>query len=205
MSGAQPTRDEVWAVVPMKSFARGKSRLQAALDDASRAALAREMFAHVLSVVRATPELSGVLVVSDGDDVAALSTQLGAHVLRDPPDRPTTLARVVDSALAQLQSRGAAGALVLMGDLPRIEVADVQQLLAALRDSDVVLAPDRSGQCTNALGLQLAHVHPTSFGQPDSFAQHQRRASELGLRVSVIHNVRIGFDVDTRAELEERG
>ncbi len=191
-----------WAVVPVKSFARGKSRLQNTLDAHSRAALARTMFEHVVDVLLRTPELAGVLVATDGDEVIELSQRLGARVLRDSRHEPRSLGRVVDAALDNLHSQGAALALVVMADLPRIQTADVQLLLSAATDADLVLAADQTGRCTNALVVQLQHQHPTSFGHPDSFAEHQRRAQALGLRVQVVHNARLAFDVDTPAELE---
>ena len=43
-----PTARSVWAVVPMKGLARGKSRLRASLSDDRREQLARDMFEHVL-------------------------------------------------------------------------------------------------------------------------------------------------------------
>ena len=77
----------VWALVPVKSFARAKSRLAGVLGPAEREALARSMFEHVLRVLASSGEVGGVTVVTDGDDVATLARSLGAAVMRDAARR----------------------------------------------------------------------------------------------------------------------
>src|SRR5580704_7460509 len=159
-----------WAIVPAKSLLYGKSRLRPVLGDEDRARFAQRLLEHVLDVVLGASGLDGVLVATGGDDVAALATLRGAHVLRDRGDG--SLADVVDRALAEVASRGAASAVVLMADLPRIEPGDVEALLAALDDHDVALARDHPGHHTNALALAPPTALATCFGRDDSFAAH---------------------------------
>ena len=139
-------------------------------------------------------ELDGLLVATGGDVVASLAVARGAHVLR--VHGAGTLADVVDRALVEVASRGAATAVVLMADLPRIEPADVRALLAALRDHDVALVRDHLGHHTNALALAPPTAMATCFGREDSFAAHCAAARAAGLRLAVVENDRIAFDVD---------
>jgi 2-phospho-L-lactate guanylyltransferase len=187
----------VWAIVPAKSLEQGKSRLRPVLDEGDRARFARRLFEHVLDVLDACA-LDGVLVAAGGDDVASLAAARGVHVLRDAG--ATSLAGVVDRALAHAASSGAASAVVLMADLPLIEAEDVTALLAALTDHDVVLVADHLGQQTNALGLAPPRAMTTSFGHPDSFASHQATARASNLRAVVLDRKGIAFDVDTPAD-----
>src|SRR5579863_5701143 len=140
----------VWAVVPAKSFAHGKSRLSPILPDGERARFASELLAHTLAVLGASG-LDGVLVATDGDDVAALAGTHGAAVLRD--SGATGLAAVVDGALVELAARGARAALVLMADLPDLAPGDVRQIVGALAGCDVAVVRDHKGPHTNALAL----------------------------------------------------
>ncbi|HEY6464165.1 MAG TPA: NTP transferase domain-containing protein, partial [Polyangiaceae bacterium] len=119
-------KGSAWAIVPAKSLARGKSRLSPVLDGDARARFARELLEHVLGVLAAC-DLAGVLVATDGDDVAEIARAHGAAVLLDAGGG--TLAQVVDRALADVASRGAGAAVVLMADLPRLEPGDVALLL----------------------------------------------------------------------------
>jgi 2-phospho-L-lactate guanylyltransferase len=186
----------VWAVLPVKSFARGKSRLRPALADDERAALARRMCEHVLATTRDVHELAGTLVITDGDDVAALAERAGAVVLRDPSS-DATLAGVVDAALASLEARGASAALVLMADLPDILPDDLHEVLRELATHEVVVVPDHSGSFTNALALKLGCGYTSCFGSAGSAQRHLARAESLGLRARSIRNPRIALDVDT--------
>ena len=189
-----------WAIVPAKSLLQGKSRLRPVLGDEDRARFAQRLLEHVLDVLGACA-LDGVLVATGGDDVASLATSRGAHVLRDRGEG--SLADVVDRALAEVSSRGAASAVVLMADLPRIEPADVEALLAALDDHDVALVHDHLGHHTNALAVAPPMAMATCFGRPDSFAAHCAAARARGLRAAVIDSPRIAFDVDLPADHQQ--
>ena len=185
----------VWAIVPAKSFTRAKSRLGAGLDDQAREALARSLLTHVLDTLGRCAAIDHVLVTTDGDDVATLSTAFGAEVMRDPATT-SSLADVVDAALAHAERRGASAALVMMGDLPQVTVADVAAMLETLRDADVVLAPDRAGVHTNALALRLQRRFDTRFGDPHSLREHERLAQARGLRTMRVERAGLALDVD---------
>ncbi len=189
----------IWAVVPMKAFARGKSRLRGSFDDEERERLARDMFRHVLAITRSAPELAGTLVITDGDDVAQLAADEGAIPMRDPSAEgtPRGLARVVDAALLELEVRGVSQALVLMADLPHLQCADVTAVLGELTKHDVVIVPDLAESFTNALALPLSRGFRTCFGAAGSAQRHLAHARELGLSTRTLHNARIAFDVDT--------
>jgi 2-phospho-L-lactate guanylyltransferase len=186
-----------WAIIPAKSLSRGKSRLSSVLAHDDRTRFARQLLEHVLGVLRASP-LEGLLVATDGDDVADLAVAAGARVLRDRGD--DSLAALVDRALTEVASQGARSALVLMADLPYIEPRDVAALLAALADSDIVLVRDHLGRHTNALAVSPPTAIRTCFGRASSFADHCAAATAAGLRIATLDNDRIAFDIDGPAD-----
>jgi 2-phospho-L-lactate/phosphoenolpyruvate guanylyltransferase len=195
-----------WAIVPAKSLTHGKSRLRAVLADDDRVRFARRLLEHVLGVLRESA-LEGVLVATDGDDVDEIAQRAGASVLRDQGDapnkgtrRPRTLAAVVDRALHVVAARGASAAVVLMADLPLLEPEDVDTLTDALTDYDIVLVRDHLGRHTNALAVAPPTAIETCFGRKESFAEHCAAARTAGLRVAILENDRIAFDVDGPAD-----
>ena len=190
-----------WALVPVKAFARGKSRLAPILDEAARAAFARAMFEHVLGALESSAALAGILVVTDGSDVAEVARGRGADVLEDTCEGP--LGRIVDGGLEALVTRGAAAALVVMGDLPALAAADVRRMVALLDDHDLVIAPDATGEGTGALGLRPTRAMPTCFGRVDSFARHVKAASEARLRAAIHKSASVAFDVDAPEDYSE--
>ncbi len=183
----------VWAVLPQKSFDRGKSRLKPALSDHARRDFARALFEHVLDVLGGA--VDGILVCTDSPEVADVAMQQKARVLFDAPSA-TTLAAIVDAGLNELASRGAGSALVLMADLPRLTAADVRHLIAPLAAYDLVMVRAQDGRHTNALAISPPGCLPTSFGRADSFEAHIRTARAARLRVCVLENAHVAFDVD---------
>lgn len=150
-----------WAIVPMKSFARAKSRLSGVLGPAEREALARDGFERALDAVEGL--VDGVLVLTDGQDVVEASR--GHRVLCDLPG--AGLGALVNRGLEHLDAERA---LVLMADLPDIVAEDVRALLQHRH----AVAPDRHNLGTNALVLPLPGS--ACFGHDDSFLRHLRRA-----------------------------
>ncbi|UQA56594.1 2-phospho-L-lactate guanylyltransferase [Polyangium aurulentum] len=193
-------RVKPWALVPVKRFDQGKSRLGAVLDEAARADLARAMFDNVVGVlaglVRAG-ELGGALVVTDGPEVAERAALRGLEAEVSAGVGPgRKLGAIVDEGLARMGARGAEAALVIMADLPSLAASDVRALVALLDESDVVLAPDTARMGTNALALRLPPPMPTRFRGGDSLADHLAEARDRGLRVALCEAPGLVFDVD---------
>jgi 2-phospho-L-lactate guanylyltransferase len=190
-----------WALVPAKRFGRAKTRLATALLPAARRDLARELCRRALSACSGSGALAGTLVATDGDDVCALAARQRVAVLRDRELGRPALAHVVDAALAELRARGATHALVIMADLPHIEARDVRELLALLRQGDVVIAPDALRRGTSALGLRIDLPFRSAFGHADSLQRHLREAERIGARARMLYNPRLAFDVDGPEDL----
>lgn len=189
-----------WALIPIKGFDRGKSRLSEVLSPEERELLARELFEHVVQVLREAPNVDGIAVVSDSLDARDHAEGLGLLALSDPPGKPG-LARVVDDALRQLANRGATKAIVCMSDLPDLTSDDIAGVARALTEVEVVLVPDRLGQGTNVIALAPPTVLPSCLGHEDSLLRHLARARELGLTVNVQLSSGIAFDVDDPVDL----
>lgn len=190
---------KAWALVPVKRFDQGKSRLGEVLDASARAELARAMLDRVVGQVLrdlvAAGDLGGTLVVTDGEEVAERARTHGAAAALLAGVGPgRRLGAIVDEGLADLAARGAGAALVIMGDLPALGADDVRALAALLEGHDVVLAPDASGRGTNALAMRLPAPMPTRFRGGDSLEDHLAEARGRGLRVATCE--RPGFQLD---------
>jgi 2-phospho-L-lactate guanylyltransferase len=189
-----------WALVPIKGFDRAKSRLSEILAPNEREGLARALFEHVVRVLRESPSIDGIAVVSDSVEVCAYAERLGAAALRDA-DGAEGLAGVVDTALLELQLRGATSVIICMGDLPDLAVQDITRVAEELDEHEVVLVPDLSQRGTNVIAVRPATVLPSCLGHEDSLRRHCELARDLGLSVSVQLSTRIGFDVDHPGDL----
>jgi 2-phospho-L-lactate guanylyltransferase len=190
-----------WALIPIKAFDRGKSRLADVLSPNERQHLTQELFAHVVGVLRNSPSIDQIAIVSDSADARAHARQLGLLPLSDPPGEPG-LARVVDEALGELERRGATNVIVCMSDLPDLTPEDIESVTRALSESDVVLVPDRMSAGTNLIALRPPTVLPSCLGHEDSLQRHVARARSLGLTLNVQLRRGIAFDVDRPTDLD---
>lgn len=189
-----PGRTPLWAVVPVKGFARGKSRLATVLPPDQRAAFSRSLLERTLATLARSPSVARIAVITSDDATGALAEAAGAIVL--PDEAPPPLGRIVDAALLGVARRGASAALVLMSDLPRLEPDDIAAMADLLGAHDLVVAPNLEEDGTNALGLALPATGPTSFGLGDSFRRHLAAAEKTCQRAAIYRHPRVAFDVD---------
>ena len=190
-----------WALIPIKGFDRGKSRLSEVLAPDERARLTRSLFEHVVRVLRDCPDIDSIAAVSDSSEARAHAEDLGVLALRDIEDGGG-LADVVNAAVQTLALRGARSVVICMSDLPSLTVDDVASVTQELRSTDVVLVPDLARRGTNVIAVKPATALPSCLGNDDSLERHRALAEELGLHVSVQLHDGIGFDVDRPADLD---
>lgn len=188
-------------IVPHRGVNAGKSRLSAVLGDVARGRLNRWLLAHTLTVVSAwLADARRCIVASPCEVTLALARKAGAVALPEPattPDLNAALAR----AAAHAAARGARRLLVLPCDLPRLDMAALEALSAVpAADSDVVIAPDRHHQGTNAL-LVDAGVREFSFGA-NSYARHLALGNARGVCAVACVHAALAFDLDTADDLE---
>ncbi|MFP4438597.1 MAG: 2-phospho-L-lactate guanylyltransferase [Chloroflexaceae bacterium] len=190
-------------VIPMKDLARAKSRLSEILPPDARRTLVLEMLRRVLATLLpgrehhgtvAPADIESVWIMSADPTILALTTELGARPLHDPT---ADLNAALEWARTVVTAAGADALLIIPADVPRITPADLAGLTASLQaGSALVIAPDRAGHGTNALGLRLPSPLPFQFG-PDSFAQHLETARRLGLTAQIYASPTLALDVDT--------
>ena len=180
------------AVLPVKTFGRAKQRLGAAVDD--RAQLAEAMAADVLDALGMVRGLDGVIVVTADPHIEGGD---GVEVVHDPVEagQSSAAARGVRTAVA----RGAARVLLVPGDCPALDPAEVDELLATA-EPGVVIVPDRHGSGTNALLLDPPTAIVPAFG-PGSFARHAALAAGAGAAVRIGRLPSLELDVDTPGDL----
>jgi 2-phospho-L-lactate guanylyltransferase len=174
------------AIIPLKGRGERKTRLAARLSEAERLVLTETMFAHVASVVRATPGITAITVLSDACPPGwqgALATDRG---------------RGLNSELGELVGHlGGDSLLIIHADLPLLDEDDVAAMLDA-GQSGCAIAPDRHATGTNALALRNCAAFPFAFGQ-GSFVRHRAAAGSLA---KIVTRPGLEFDIDTPADLD---
>jgi len=194
----------IYAVVPVKSLETAKSRLAPALSPGQRAGLVEQLLARVLHAVAGSDAIAGMAVVSPDPRALAIAAAAGAVPLAQAGGG---LNEALEQARAWALAGGADTLLVLLGDLPLLQSADIAAMAEIARDPVrggpvVVVAPDRHRRGTNALLLSPPGTLPFHFGY-DSYARHTQDALAGGAELMIYQSLGTGFDLDTPGDLAD--
>ena len=189
---------DIWAVVPVKEFARAKQRLAPFLSPRLRGELAAAMFEDVLETLSATRGLAGIVVVTIDPAASEIALRHGAKIWAEGARDGHTGA--VTAAAHRLAANGSA-MLTMPSDIPRVATADVASLLTAHEGGAAfAIAPAWDELGSNAIVCSPADLVPLRFG-PSSFFPHLAAVRALGLQPTVLRNDAIALDIDEPAEL----
>jgi 2-phospho-L-lactate guanylyltransferase len=187
----------VFAVVPVKEPALGKSRLASILDAGQRAELCVSLARRTIATCAVAFGASRTLVVTASPAVARIAFSLGAHVI---PDRESGgLNEAVAAGAAAARLRGADALLVVPADLPLLTAGELHAASAALDSASVLLSPDRHESGTNLFGLRPIRDDLFDFGDA-SFERHRQSAIAAGCSVHVHQTAALSLDLDTPAD-----
>jgi 2-phospho-L-lactate guanylyltransferase len=189
------------ALVPVQQLDRAKSRLAPAFEPTVRQTLVQTLLVHVVTVLQAAPSVGTVVVVTPDRAVLALAEQRGARGLWQAAGE---LNEAVRQGQALAQAEGWETLLVVLGDLPRLTVANVTALLALADTTTTVLAPDRHGQGTNLLAWPAAIPLNPQFG-PGSRWRHRLVAARAALSVREYWAWGTAADCDTPDDVVQLG
>lgn len=175
-------------IIPVKDFTRAKVRLAPQLAPAERADLARRMATVVVGAAAPLP----VCVVCDSDDVATWARDVGARVIWTPG---LGLNGAVLAGVETLEREGVETAVVAHSDLPL--AVDLAWVAAT---PGVTIVPDRHGSGTNVMAVPTDVGFRFAYGT-DSFVAHRAETTRLGLQLRIVHDTRLGWDVDVPTDL----
>ena len=186
-----PSPERFAAIVPIRSWTAGKSRL--GLNDVERASLARAFALDVIDVLQESPIIEFVVVVSSDDDVR--EDVGGVEVV---PDQGRGLNEAVSKGCARVLARGSSGAVVVPSDLPCLTDAALTEIVRMSEGHEHAFCPDAEGDGTSIVVTRDPSSLVTSYGA-GSAAAH--RAAGLAALFGAPPEAR--RDVDTVAHLEE--
>ena len=190
--------DGVFAILPVRSLAEGKSRLSPVLDATERARLNERLLEHTLDCLAVYPGAASTLVASASAEVLERARRRGMTAIADPPGGG--LNEAVAAATAVARARRAQGVFVLPVDLPLLTADGLRDLLAMASSAPTcLLVPDRRGAGTNLIYQSPVRLTSYAFGE-GSFERHCLTAQAAGLKVVVRREPSFGLDLDLPAD-----
>lgn len=189
-----------FAVLPVKHFVAGKTRLADDLGKGTRKALVEAMVTDVLIALRRSERIDHTLVVTGEAAMEAIAHGYDAQTVLDPDDAGHNQAASI--GIEEAIARGARRVLLVPGDCPALHPKELDTLLtrAPAPTPEVVVIPDRHGTGTNGLVLTPPDIITPSFG-PGSCERHVEAAKAAGARVRIEELPSLVLDVDTIDDL----
>jgi 2-phospho-L-lactate/phosphoenolpyruvate guanylyltransferase len=191
----------MWAVLPVKSLKKVKTRLSPALSPVERVDLFRCMLHDVLSTLVEVREIERALIVTCDPEVVRIASRFDVSILNDESDDGHTAA--VGRAAQWLISRGADGLLQVPADIPGVtpqELADVLAIHYAKRSRAFTISPSHDYGGSNCVVCTPPDVIDLSFGN-DSFRRHMSIAHAAEVECSIVERPGIALDIDCPQDL----
>lgn len=198
-------RRGIHLVIPVKTLDRAKTRLRGATDNGAgdpvwHRSLVLALVRDTVAAAAATPNISGLLVVTSDPTVAGVLAAEGIHTV---PDAPAAGLNAALAHGAELVTRGTPGARVgaLQADLPALRP---MELAAALDEAGErrAFCADRIGTGTTLLLASVGGRLDPRFG-PNSAASHAASGARpiLGTLSSLRCDVDVADDLAAAAAL----
>lgn len=189
-----------FAILPVKHFTAGKSRLANDLGKGTRRALVEAMVTDVLIALRRSTKVDHTLVVTGEAAMEAIAHGYDAQTVLDPEDSGHSEAALL--GIREAVERGARRVLIVPGDCPALDPKEIDALLhrAPAPTPEVIVIPDRHGEGTNGLVLTPPDIIAPSFG-PGSRARHEDAARTAGAVLRIEELPSLVLDVDTIDDL----
>ncbi|MGZ8512607.1 MAG: 2-phospho-L-lactate guanylyltransferase [Candidatus Limnocylindria bacterium] len=185
-------------IVPHRGLEQAKTRLATSLSPEERIFLASQLLQRVLRVSREVTD--DVVVISPSRALREIVEPSGARLA---VQRGMGLNEGLEEARFDALADDIATLVILHGDLPNLQAADVEALLGSLPSdgsAGVAIAPDRAGTGTNALVLRPPGLVHFRFGT-GSFAAHLAEVEAAGVPLVAVNRAGLAFDLDTPADL----
>lgn len=192
-----------WAILPVKPFNQGKSRLHPFLKSEEVYQLNRDFFTATYRRLRACREIDRILVVTKDEEILNLVSEWGGVGLLE--NTPSSLNLAISQAFSYIQKSNESGpVLVIPADLPSMRTEDLCEMMMALARTNqfLVVIPDYNQTGTNALYMSKPGLITPMFGRR-SFQKHIRQALVKSINLTVWLNDTMQSDLDTLQDLEK--
>ncbi len=190
------------ALIPVRDFRTGNSRLAQTLDENTRNLLGRWMIERVLKAVGNAERIDEIAVVSDSAEVLTLAGEYGAVGLFQ---KSGGLNHDLEIGRTWARERNTLSLLIVHGDLPFLTSEEVNAFIeerARPENSgrDIRIAKSKDGG-TTALFTQPIDAVPFLFGER-SFEKHSDAARDGHSDPLSFKSFGFAHDIDSPEDLE---
>ena len=187
---------KIFAIVPVKKFEKGKSRLASLLDIRNRAKLGGLLLDSTLRTLKNATAISSTIVVSSDIRAKTIAKSYGAIFLDEGKD--TGVNNAVSLANDYCIQTGADATIVVPQDLPLALSEDIDTICNASKNwhKCLIICPSARYDGSNALLRRPPKLIESSYDD-NSFDKHINAARRAGAKIKIILLHRIMRDLDT--------
>ena len=187
---------KVFAIVPVKNFEKGKSRLASLLTVKERIKLSELFLELTLNTLTKTPVLSQVVIVSSDKRAEEIVKKYEAIFLEEKKDQGVNAA--VALADTYISENAVDASIVVPQDLPLLLPEDIECICTAAEKNErcLVICPSLRFDGSNALLRRPPLLLKTNYDN-DSYNIHIKNAEASNACVKSIYIKRIMIDIDT--------
>jgi 2-phospho-L-lactate guanylyltransferase len=186
----------VFAIVPVKNFESGKSRLASLLTVEERVKLSELFLDYTLNTLSNTSAISNVVVVSSDKRAEGIAKLHNAKFLQEKKNQGVNAA--VALADVYISEYAVDATIVIPQDLPLLLPEDIERICTSAQEHEkcLVICPSLRFDGSNALLRRPPLLISTHYDN-DSYNVHIKKAKASDAIIKIIKTKRIMTDIDT--------
>ncbi len=187
---------KVFAIVPVKNFESGKSRLASLLTVEERVKLSELFLDYTLNTLTNTSVISNVVVVSSDKRAEGIAKIHNAKFLQEKKNQGVNAA--VSLADVYISDYAVDATIVIPQDLPLLLPEDIERICTSAQEHEkcLVICPSLRFDGSNALLRRPPLLISTNYDN-DSYNVHIKKAKASDAIIKIIKTERIMTDIDT--------
>ena len=187
---------KVFAIVPVKNFESGKSRLASLLTVEERVKLSELFLDYTLNTLTNTSAISNVVVVSSDKRAERIAKIHNAKFLQEKKNQGVNAA--VALADVYISEYAVDATIVIPQDLPLLLPEDIERICTSAQGHEkcLVICPSLRFDGSNALLRRPPLLITTNYDN-DSYNVHIKKAKASNAIIKIIKTKRIMIDIDT--------
>lgn len=191
----------MFAIVPVKGFENAKTRLGTLLSTAERIKLSGMLLKRTIYVLKKTPGIQKILLVSSDNRAKKIALNYGVTFLEE--DKESGVNSAINLADKFCVTSYADASLVLPIDLPLILPEDVSIICKSVLDDNncVVLCPSYKFDGSNVLLRKPCNIIGTSY-DANSYLMHVLGGIRKNVKTKVVFVSRLMIDIDTVRDIK---
>jgi 2-phospho-L-lactate/phosphoenolpyruvate guanylyltransferase len=186
----------VFAIVPVKNFESGKSRLASLLTVEERVKLSELFLDYTLNTLTNTSAISNVVVVSSDKRAEGIAKIHNVKFLQEKKNQGVNAA--VALADVYISEYAVDATIVIPQDLPLLLPEDIERICTSAQEHEkcLVICPSLRFDGSNALLRRPPLLITTNYDN-DSYNVHIKKAKASDAIIKIIKTKRVMTDIDT--------